>query len=243
MSRSVKPYKNENLSKKKEVALMFDKIAPKYDFLNHFLSLNIDKIWRRKAVKRLKDIQPERILDVACGTGDLAIRMHKSFPKAQIIGVDISEEMLNIGRKKIQKKQLESNITLQHGDSEKLPFSDSQFDAVTAAFGVRNFEDLPKGISEMYRVLRKGGKIVILEFSQIKRFPLKQVYRFYFFKILPAIGRLFSKDAAAYSYLPESVNVFPSGSDFLKILETAGFRQTELKRLSAGIASIYTGVK
>jgi len=239
----VKPYKNKDMSKKKEVALMFDKIAHRYDFLNHFLSLNIDKIWRRKAVKSLSDIQPKAILDVACGTGDLAISMHEKYQPEILVGIDISEQMLEYGKRKLRKKGLDSKIQLEIGDSENINYPDKRFDAVTAAFGVRNFENLQAGINEMHRVLKAGGKIVILEFSQPQKFPVKQLYRFYFLRILPFIGKLFSKDDSAYTYLPESVGAFPYGEDFLEVLNKAGFKNTDAHTLTFGIAAIYTGEK
>ena len=239
----VRPYKKSEMSKKSEVALMFNKIAHRYDFLNHFLSLNIDKIWRRKAIKELSDIKPQQILDVASGTGDLALTIHKQLKPNKIIGIDISGKMLEYGRKKIQKIGLEDIITLQLGDSENIEFDDNTFDAVTAAFGVRNFENLKVGISEMYRVMKPGGKLVILEFSQPEKFPIKQIYRFYFLKILPFIGKIFSKDRSAYTYLPESVNAFPYGDAFLKVLNASGFSQTKARKLAFGIASVYLGIK
>jgi demethylmenaquinone methyltransferase/2-methoxy-6-polyprenyl-1,4-benzoquinol methylase len=239
----IRPYKSTNMSKKKEVALMFDKIAHRYDFLNHFLSLNIDKIWRRKAVKSLSNTQPDAILDVACGTGDLAISLYKKYQPHTLTGIDISEQMLAYGRKKLAKKGLDSVIRLETGDSENINYPDKSFDAVTAAFGVRNFENLQTGINEMYRVLNKDGKIVILEFSQPQKFPIKQLYRFYFLRILPFVGKVFSKDNSAYTYLPESVGAFPYGEKFLEVLNKAGFKKTNAQTLSFGIASIYTGVK
>lgn len=241
--KKVKPYNAEGMSKKKEVAAMFDKIARRYDFLNRFLSLRTDTIWRKKAVKTLKDQPPKTVLDVACGTGDLAIQIYKSFKPEKITGIDISEEMLNYGREKLRKKGLENAIKLETGDSENIHFPDNNFDAVTAAFGVRNFENLSQGICEMYRVLKPGGQVVILEFSQPEKFPVKQMYRFYFKRILPFIGRLFSKDKSAYAYLPESVGAFPYGEDFLGILRKAGFPETSARSLTFGIASVYTARK
>lgn len=221
---------------------MFDSIAPKYDFLNHFLSLGIDRSWRKKAINKLRPYSPKKILDIATGTGDLAIAALKLNPD-EIVGIDISEKMLEQGKLKIRKKGLEKKIKLQSGDSEAIPFPDEVFDGLTVAFGVRNFEHLSLGLSEMYRVLKQGGACVILEFSRPVSFPFKQIYTFYFFKILPFIGKLVSKDSYAYTYLPDSVDEFPDGEKFLGILETIGFSNLSLKRLSFGIATIYSGVK
>jgi len=221
---------------------MFDSIAPKYDFLNHFLSLGIDRIWRKKAINKLRPYSPKKILDVATGTGDLAIAALKLNPD-EIVGIDISEKMLEKGRLKIRNKALEDKIKLQSGDSEAIPFPDEVFDGLTVAFGVRNFENLRLGLSEMYRVLKPGGACVILESSRPVSFPFKQIYTFYFFKILPFIGKLVSKDSYAYTYLPDSVDAFPDGEKFLGILEDIGFSNLSLKLLSFGIATIYFGVK
>jgi len=239
---TVLPYKDKQTGKKQQVADMFDNISPKYDFLNHFLSLGIDIRWRKKAIKLLKDIQPKQILDIATGTGDFAIESLKLNPE-KVIGVDISEGMLNVGREKLKKRKLDDRITLISGDSENLPFEDNKFDAIIVAFGVRNFENLEKGLSEMFRVLRPGGKVVVLEFSKPKRFPFKQLYNFYFKNILPTLGKTISKDNAAYTYLPESVKSFPDGKDFTSILDKLGFKETLCKPLTLGISSIYTGIK
>lgn len=230
------------MSKKEQVRTMFNNIAGKYDFLNHFLSAGVDYSWRRKVIRILKKHQPKKILDVATGTADLAIAEAKLNPEA-VIGVDIADQMLDYGRKKIADKRLEKIITLENGDSENLRFESHTFDAVTVAFGVRNFENLDKGLQEMYRTLNTGGIAVILEFSNPKRFPVKQVYNFYFRNILPLAGRIISKDRSAYTYLPESVNAFPDGEDFLERMHRAGFKDTSARRLTFGIASIYTGVK
>ncbi|MCX7744324.1 MAG: bifunctional demethylmenaquinone methyltransferase/2-methoxy-6-polyprenyl-1,4-benzoquinol methylase UbiE [Flavobacteriales bacterium] len=238
---AVTPY-NSNKSKKEQVAEMFDNISHRYDFLNHFLSLGIDKLWRKKVVKLIKKQAPEKILDIATGTADLAIAMANSGAK-QIQGIDISEGMLAIGRKKIQNKKLQHLISLQWGDSEDIPFTDSLFDAVTVAFGVRNFEHPLKGLQEIYRVLKPGGMIYVLEFSQPQHFPIRQLYFFYFRHILPVWGKIVSRDPAAYTYLPESVKVFPYGEAFLKLLSEAGFKQPSNIPLSFGIASIYSGIK
>lgn len=239
---TVLPYKDKQTGKKQQVADMFDNISHKYDFLNHFLSLGIDIRWRKKAVKLLKEIQPKQILDIATGTGDFAIEALKLNPD-HVTGVDISEGMLNVGREKLKKRKLDDRITLTSGDSENLPFEDNKFDAIIVAFGVRNFENLEKGLSEMFRVLRPGGKVVVLEFSKPKRFPFKQLYNFYFKNILPTLGKTISKDNAAYTYLPESVKSFPDGKDFTSILDKLGFKDTVCKPLTLGISSIYTGIK
>ena len=239
---TVVPYKDKSDAKKKQVAEMFDSISGKYDFLNHFLSLGIDIRWRKKAVKMLQDLQPKQILDIATGTGDFAIEALKLNPD-KVIGVDISEGMLDVGRKKMVKKGYSEIIDMQSGDSENLHFEDNKFDAVIVAFGVRNFENLEKGLSEMNRVLRPGGRAVILEFSKPTVFPFKQLYNFYFRWILPKIGKVVSKDNAAYTYLPESVNEFPFGNDFLEILKKTGYKNTKCKPLTLGISSIYVGEK
>lgn len=239
---TVLPYKDKQTGKKQQVADMFDNISHKYDFLNHFLSLGIDIRWRKKGIKLLKEIQPKQILDIATGTGDFAIEALKLNPD-HVIGVDISEGMLNVGREKLKKRKLDDRITLTSGDSENLPFEDNKFDAIIVAFGVRNFENLEKGLSEMFRVLRPGGKVVVLEFSKPKSFPFKQLYNFYFKNILPTLGKTISKDNAAYTYLPESVKSFPDGKDFTSILDKLGFKDTVCKPLTFGISSIYTGIK
>ena len=231
-----------NLSKKAQVAEMFNNIAVRYDFLNHFLSLGIDKGWRKKAIAEVASIKPQSILDVATGTGDMAIAAAKLLPK-KIIGIDIASQMLEVGRKKIKEQNLEQVITLQTGDSESMPFATGEFDAVMCAYGVRNFEHLDKGLSEMCRVLRPGGKVVILEFSHPSRFPVKHLYRFYFRYILPSLGKLVSKHSKAYTYLPESVMAFPEGKSFCRILENCGFKNAEAKPLTFGITTLYTAEK
>ncbi len=242
MAETVTPYKNSTETKKEQVAQMFDNIAPKYDFLNHFLSMGIDKIWRKKVVNYLKKYQPETILDIATGTGDLAITALRIKPK-KVIGIDISQEMLNVGKIKIKKKGIDDKIELHKGDSENIQFEDASFDAAMVAFGVRNFENLQKGLQEIHRVLKQGKPLVVLEFSKPKTFPVKQIYNFYFKNILPFVGKIFSKDNSAYTYLPESVQAFPEGKDFLNELEKAGFKSSEEKRLTFGIASIYIAEK
>ena len=238
----VLPYKEQQKGKKEQVADMFNNISKKYDFLNHFLSLGIDILWRKKAIKKLKKDQPKLILDIATGTGDFALEALALNPD-KIIGVDISEGMLEVGREKMKKKGVSDRIEMQLGDSEKLLFEDDKFDAVIVAFGVRNFENLKKGLSDMLRVLKPGGKTVIVEFSKPTKFPMKQLYNFYFKYILPKIGRLVSKDSAAYTYLPESVENFPDGERFEQILTEVGFKRTECISLTFGISSIYIAQK
>jgi demethylmenaquinone methyltransferase/2-methoxy-6-polyprenyl-1,4-benzoquinol methylase len=238
-----KPYKNQPTGKKEQVALMFNNIARRYDFLNHFLSLGIDKRWRRKAIRHLSGIKKNPVLlDIACGTGDLALEALALNPH-KIIGLDISEEMLKIGRKKIEKRSYSHRISLQYGDAEDLSFEDDFFDGITVAFGVRNFENLARGLSEMRRVLKPGGRVVVLEFSRPRKFPVKQVYQFYFNLILPVIGRVFSRDQSAYTYLPESVNRFPEREQFILAMEQAGFAQCKYRSLTFGIATIYYATK
>lgn len=238
---AVVPYKEE-LSKKEQVAKMFNNISHRYDLLNQLLSLGVDKVWRKKAINVLKPLHPQCILDVATGTGEFAIESLVLNPR-QIIGIDISEGMLDIGRKKIESRHLTSRIELQRADSENLPFPENKFDAVTVAFGVRNFEDLKRGIQEIYRVLKPGGTFVVLEFSKPARFPFKQLYNFYFNNILPRIGAAVSNDKSAYTYLPKSVEAFPDGEDFLHILQHVGFKNTQCRSLTFGISSIYIGTK
>jgi len=242
MNEDIKPYKKEGLGKKQQVALMFDNISHKYDLLNHLLSLGIDIQWRKKAIRLLKTSNPKTILDVATGTADFAIQALSLKPE-KVSGVDISEGMLEIGRKKIKKKNLGHIITLEKGDSESLRFKDNNFDAVIVAFGVRNFENIENGLANMFRVLKKDGKVIILEFSKPTSFPFKQIYSFYFKSILPIIGNVISKDDSAYTYLPESVQAFPEGSKFIDILNKIGFNHTECIPLTFGICSIYTGIK
>lgn len=222
---------------------MFDSIAWRYDFLNHFLSFGTDRLWRRKAIKAIgRTHSPKLILDVATGTADLAIESLKLNPE-QVAGIDISEKMLEIGKSKITEKGLKEKIKLLSGDSEQIPFAADHFDAAMAAFGVRNFNNPLAGLTEMCRVLKPGGIIMILEFSKPSSFPFKQLYNFYFLNILPLFGKLFSRDGKAYRYLPESVMKFPDNEAFLLLLEQAGFSNPEQERLSGGIASIYTAVK
>ncbi|GIV59311.1 bifunctional demethylmenaquinone methyltransferase/2-methoxy-6-polyprenyl-1,4-benzoquinol methylase UbiE [Rhodocaloribacter litoris] len=226
--------------KKEEVQAMFDAIAPRYDLLNRILSFGIDRRWRRQAVAMLREHQPRRILDVATGTADLAIEALSLDPE-KVVGVDISDEMLRIGQEKIERLGLADRITLRKGDAERLPFSDSQFDAVLVAFGVRNFENLEQGLRQIARVLRPGGVLVVLEFSRPRRFPVKQLYRFYARHILPRVGRSLSRNEGAYQYLPDSIAAFPDGPHFLDIMEKAGFKDLRWKPLTFGIASLYKG--
>lgn len=231
-----------NDGKKEKVEAMFNDIAPKYDFLNHFLSAGIDIQWRKQVTKLLAPSQPKIILDVATGTGDLAIELCKLKPDS-IIGVDIADEMLAIGRTKIQNKKLQDIIDLQHGDSENLNFPDNTFDAVTVAFGVRNYENLNKGLKDMNRVLKPGGIVAILEFSKPKKFPMKHLYNFYSKYILPGFGKIVSKNNEAYTYLPESVERFAEDADFLNEMKKAGFIDVKQKRLTFGISTLYSGTK
>jgi len=225
-----------------DVRQMFNDIAPKYDFLNHFLSAGIDKRWRKKTIGLLKPFHPKLILDIATGTGDLAIEALSLKPE-HITGVDISEEMLKVAEQKLEKKKLNDVISLQQAASENLPFADSSFDAVIVAFGVRNFKDLEKGLKEIFRVLKQDGVAAILEFSMPSAFPMKQLYRFYFRRVLPLIGKIVSKNNSAYTYLPVTVISFPQGKEFTGILGKVGFGKTKAIRLSGGICSIYIAEK
>ncbi len=239
----VVPEKASALSKKEQVAEMFDDIAFRYDFLNRFLSAGIDITWRKNALKELKKINPKQILDVATGTGDVAIFANSILNPDKIIGIDISEGMLEIGRKKIAKLGLLDTIELLSGDSETIKYNDNSFDAVTVAFGVRNFQHLEKGLSEILRVLRPGGKLVVLEFSKPKTPLVKQVYNVYMKVVAPNMGKLFSKNRNAYKYLDESIKKFPEGKNFTIILDNLGYRNTYCKPQSLGICTIYCGEK
>jgi demethylmenaquinone methyltransferase/2-methoxy-6-polyprenyl-1,4-benzoquinol methylase len=244
---AVVPYKDKDTSKREQVAEMFDTISPKYDLLNHVLSGGIDILWRKRAIRELGKFRsdtyaPKRILDIATGTGDFALEALTLKPD-KIVGMDISEGMLTVGREKMKKRGVDQLIEMRMGDSEGLPLPDNDFDAVIVAFGVRNFENLLKGLTDMHRVTRPGGVCVVLEFSNPRQFPFKQVYGFYSRTILPLIGRLVSKDTSAYTYLPESVQAFPDGPDFLRIYEAAGFTNTKWIPLTFGVASIYIGQK
>ena len=237
------PYQESNLDKKEQVAEMFNSIAHRYDFLNRFLSAGIDVKWRKKAIRQLKSLAPKKILDVATGTADVAILTYQLLKPEKIIGIDISEGMLDLGRKKIEKLQLNKKIELQSGDSEVIRFENDSFDAITVAFGVRNFQHLAKGLQEMHRVLKPGGKLVVLEFSKPTQPGFKLFYGFYMNKVAPALGKLFSSNRKAYQYLNDSVQAFPEGETFLTIMHEAGFTQTYLKKLSLGICTIYCGSK
>lgn len=243
MNENITPYHNQTVTKKEQVATMFNNISGTYDFLNHFMSLGIDILWRKKAIRQLKAQQPKSILDVATGTGDFAFEAIKILKPERITGVDISAGMLEVAKKKIKERKLDHVFSVRLGDSEMLPFEDNQFDAITVAYGVRNYENLEKGLADMRRVLKPGGKIVILEFSKPQGFPIKQLYNFYFKHITPFFGKVFSKDARAYQYLPESVAAFPDGAAFTQLMERVGFSQTKQITLTFGISSIYTGIK
>lgn len=240
---TVVPNKNSNLAKKQQVAEMFDDIAYRYDFLNRFLSAGIDIRWRKKALGYLKPLQPKILLDVATGTADVAIMASALLKPDKIIGIDISDGMLEIGRQKIKKGGLGSTIELLNGDSETINFENGSFDAVTVAFGVRNFQNLEKGLSEIYRVLKPGGKLVVLEFSQPSSPVVKSFYNIYMKTVAPGMGKLFSKNKCAYEYLDESIKKFPEGEKFVQILDSVGYKNTESKKLSLGICSIYCGEK
>jgi demethylmenaquinone methyltransferase / 2-methoxy-6-polyprenyl-1,4-benzoquinol methylase len=245
------PFKDSELGKKQQIAEMFDKIAFRYDFLNRFLSGGIDIYWRRRAIRELRGsadaadagaaLKDAAVLDVATGTGDMAIMMAKHLPGSRITGVDISSGMLEIGRQKVARLQLEKKISLQQADSEALPFPDRHFDAVTVAFGVRNFEHLEKGIREMGRVLKPGGRLIVLEFSQPRTPGIRQVYDLYLRLVAPNIGRMISSSREAYQYLNDSVRAFPEGENFIRILDDCGYVHTRLRRLSFGICSLYIG--
>jgi demethylmenaquinone methyltransferase / 2-methoxy-6-polyprenyl-1,4-benzoquinol methylase len=239
----VVPDKNSEGSKKQQVAAMFDDIAFKYDFLNRFLSAGIDIGWRKKAIRQLVDLQPKKILDVATGTADVAIMTTGILKADKIIGIDISDGMLEIGRQKVAKAGLGNIIELLNGDSETINFTDNSFDAVTVAFGVRNFQQLEKGLSEIRRVLKPGGKLVVLEFSKPKMPGVKSMYNLYMKVICPNLGKLFSKNRNAYKYLDESIQHFPEGKNFTTILDNLGYINTYCKPLSLGICSIYCGTK
>src|SRR5690554_1756309 len=239
---AVKPYSDSELTKKEQVEQMFDNISGKYDKLNHILSMGIDVGWRKKVVKMARSANPENILDIATGTGDLAIMLAKS-TDAKITGFDLSAGMLEVGRKKVNEHGLENRIEMIQGDAENMPFENDTFDCITVAFGVRNFENLKQGLDEIYRVLKPGGKFIILEFSQPESFPMKQLYGFYSRAILPQIGKKISKDQSAYTYLPDSVQAFPYGEKMKMILKKSKFVEPYDKKLTFGIASIYESKK
>lgn len=239
----MKPY-NQEQTKKEQVEEMFDNIAPTYDRLNHIMSLNIDRIWRRRVMRIVRRVKPQQIMDVATGTGDLAIAMARKVNEAHILGVDLSEEMLGEARKKIQKQGLEKRISLEKGDAENLTMVASEsIDTATVAFGVRNFENIERGLSEIYRTLRPGGKLVVLEFSMPKNRLVRWVYRQYAHRLLPRIGGMISKDKQAYTYLPDSVEEFPAPERFAEMLKEVGFKSVKLSSQSFGIAYIYDATK
>lgn len=238
---TVTPYNNSE-SKKEQVASMFNNIAFRYDFINSLLSLGIHKGWRKKCVKLISLKQPKRILDVATGTADFAIECMK-LNSDSIIGIDISEGMMKFGREKIKKLKLDSKITLRYGDAETCDLPSNSIDAITVGFGVRNFENLEKGLSNMYRILKPGGQLCILEFSSPRKFPVKQFYKFHFKYITPTIGKLFSKDSNAYTYLPESIKAFPDNERFTAILEKIGYVNASFRSVSFGLAAIYLADK
>jgi len=242
MSKIIKPYKDSALSKKDQVATMFNNISKNYDDLNRVISFGIDISWRKKVVQIVSKNNPQQILDIATGTGDLALMMSTLAPE-KIIGLDISEGMLSVGKEKISKAQLNDKIEMVVGDSEDIPYADNTFDAITVSFGVRNFANLDKGLGEIRRVLKSGGILVILETSNPTKFPFKQGYKFYTSFILPVIGKLFSKDKIAYSYLSESANFFPFGEAFNNILKKNGFINTTHTPVTFGVATIYSASK
>lgn len=235
---TVKPYTDEG-SKREQVEHMFDAISPKYDLLNRLFSLGIDQGWRRKVIRLVKQEPVDHLLDVATGTADLAILAGRRDAARRVTGVDISEGMLRQGREKLKAGSLEDRVALQRADSAALPFADASFDAITVAFGVRNFEDLERGLKEMLRVLKPGGRLFVLEFSKPSKAPMKQLFRFYFHRVMPFIGRVVSRDSAAYTYLPQSVDAFPEGDDFLRILARCGAREAKATPLTGGIATLY----
>ena len=238
----IKPY-DPNAAKTAQIEEMFDNVAPTYDLLNRALSLRIDVLWRRFAIRLLAPDKPQHVLDIATGTGDVALECYKQLQPQHIVGLDLSNQMLSFGREKIAKANLTDKIEMVQGDCENLPFPENTFDAITVAYGVRNFETLQKGLREMHRVLQNGKKLVVIEFSRPKTFPVKQLFNLYFRYILPAIGRVASKDARAYSYLYESVQAFPDGEDFLSELKKAGFQNTKWHSLTFGICSVYVAEK
>lgn len=238
----IKPYGNDG-KKSEQVEQMFDNIAPAYDRLNHTLSLGIDKSWRRKAIDWLRPHRPQRIMDVATGTGDFAILACRALQPEHLIGTDISEGMMNVGREKVKKAGLSGKISFAREDCTSLSFADNSFDAVTVAFGIRNFDDLDKGLSEMCRVLKPGGHLVILELTTPDRFPMKQLFAVYSRLVIPTLGKLFSKDNSAYKYLPQTIRAFPQGEVMKGVISRAGFGQVQFRRLTFGICTLYTAMK
>jgi len=242
MKKKVTPYKDSDLAKKQQVSKMFDQISGGYDNLNRVISLGMDKSWRKKVIKTIVNHQPEKVLDIATGTGDLVISLAEK-GLDNIVGLDLSNGMLEVARKKVKAKNFDKQIELVQGDSENLPYEDNYFDAISVAFGVRNFENLEKGLGEIYRVLKPGGIFIVLETAVPQKFPFKQGYVFYTKYILPTIGKIFSKDKSAYGYLSESASVFPNGEDFNNILRKIGFTNVEDKPQTMGVASIYKSSK
>ena len=238
----IKPY-DDSAAKGEQVEQMFDAIASRYDTLNHWMSLNIDKRWRRKAIEQLSPFAPKRILDVATGTGDFAIETARRLHPESLVGADISEGMMEVGRAKVRQQQLDSIISFAKEDCMSLSFADETFDAVTAAFGIRNFPDLDRGLSEMCRVLRKGGHLSVVELTHPTRFPMRQLFKVYSHTILPAYGRLISKDQRAYRYLTATIEAFPQGEQMMDILAKAGFSQTSFERMTFGICTMYLATK
>lgn len=238
----IKPYGNGG-KKSEQVEQMFDNIAPAYDQLNHTLSLGIDKSWRRKAIDWLKPYRPQRIMDVATGTGDFAILACRELQPEHLVGTDISEGMMNVGREKVKKAGLSGKISFAREDCTSLSFADNSFDAITVAFGVRNFEDLDKGLSEMCRVLKPGGHLVILELTTPERFPMKQLFAVYSRLVIPTLGKLFSKDNSAYKYLPQTIKAFPQGEVMRGVISRAGFGEVRFRQLTFGICTLYTATK
>ncbi|MFT5237393.1 MAG: demethylmenaquinone methyltransferase/2-methoxy-6-polyprenyl-1,4-benzoquinol methylase [Flavobacteriaceae bacterium] len=243
MKKKVTPYKNSSLNKKEQVKQMFDTISGNYDNLNRVISLGTDNKWRKKVIKMVADRNPDSILDIATGTGDLAIKFASATQANRIIGLDLSEGMLSMAKKKISGSEISEKLIFVQGDSEALDFEDNLFDVVTVSFGIRNFENLEKGLSEIYRVLKKDGLFVILETSVPTKSPFKQGYHFYSRQILPLIGKLFSKDKVAYSYLSESASLFPFGNELNNILRKNGFIEVENEPQTFGVATIYTATK
>lgn len=239
----VVPDKNSGAEKKLQVEQMFDEIAGNYDFLNRSMSMGIDKIWRKKALLKLKPFAPKSILDVATGTGDVAIMAAGLLKPDAITGIDISEGMLEIGKKKVEKAGYANTIRLLKGDSETISFPENSFDAVTVAFGVRNFQNLEKGLTEIYRVLKPGGHLIVLEFSKPTSPVYMPLYRLYMKTVCPVMAKMFSKSSKAYAYLDESINMFPEGKNFTQVLELSGFKNTSINKMTFGICSIYLGEK
>ena len=242
LQETIKPY-NQDATKTQQVEAMFDNIASTYDTLNHRLSWNIDRYWRKKAIRRLATHAPKKILDIATGTGDFAIQACQQLPEVQITAVDISEGMMQVGRQKVKEKGLQQHIQFEREDCTALSYPDNTFDAITTAFGIRNFASLDKGLEEMCRVLRPGGQLCILELTQPMSFPMRQLFHIYSHTVLPLYGRLISKDTEAYSYLTKTIEAFPQGERMMNILRQAGFREAEFQRLTLGICTLYFATK